>query len=360
MTVSSTGGASLGNNGISIGGADASAFLQTNNCTTIAAGESCAVNVTYAPSDAGSQAATLTVDSTDPENASVDIPLSGTSVLEPTAEISVDPKEVKFGTIQVGTSADTAVTVSNLGDVALGVTSVTITGANSGDFMQSNDCTTLASDATCNVNVTYTASVAEASSATLVIESDDPDAGTVEVPLTGQGDDGSSGTLDLLLNLQGSTVINRSDSTLPLEGTIDTELNLATGMFTGDLNLQPTQSSFKISRFFRNLKATAKVMFESVDETTGTLIDGKLSATSTVVIKVPRVTINLFGFNFPIGGGSNCQTMDPVNITLQSPEGEQFSPSSGGQVEGVYNLPPLEHCGGLTDVLNLFLAEVGS
>ncbi|HTN34982.1 MAG TPA: hypothetical protein VL091_13320, partial [Marinobacter sp.] len=56
-----------------------------------------------------------------------------------------------------------------------------------------------------------------------------------------------------------------------------------------------------------------------------------------------------------IGGGSQCQTIEPVDITLTSPDGKNFSPASGGEVSGVYTLPPLHNCGLLTDVLNLFM-----
>jgi len=90
--------------------------------------------------------------------------------------------------------------------------------------------------------------------------------------------------------------------------------------------------------------------------TTGTLIDGNLTANSSLYVEVPKVTVRLFGLKIPVGGGQDCRTADPVNIELASVEGTNFSLSEGGDVTGNYTLPPLQNCGPLTDVLNQFLA----
>lgn len=359
VTVSNTGGADLGINNISLGGTNPAAFMQSNNCTTVAPGESCSVDLTYYADGDGEQTATLTVDSTDPENPSVELQLTGTSYTVATPNISTSPEEVSFGAVQVGTTAEQTVTVSNTGAAALNIAAININGATS-EFMQTNDCAMVDPDASCTVTVTYTPAAAEAASAELVIESDDPDTASLTVPLSGEGDDGSSGTVDFLLDIDGSTYIKASDSTLPINGTIDAVLELATGMYTADLNIEPTQGSFRVIKFFKRLKATANVEFEPVEQTTGTLIDGTLTAESKLVVKVPKVTINLFGFKLPIGGGDQCQTIEPVTINMQSPEGETFKPLEGGNLTGTYALPPLENCGGLTDILNLFLAGDGN
>ncbi|WP_227545919.1 choice-of-anchor D domain-containing protein [Marinobacter fonticola] len=359
VTISNTGGAELGINNITLGGTNPAAFMLTNDCTTVAVGESCSVDLTYYADGDGEQVATLTVDSTDPENPSVALQLTGTSYSVATPNIAASPEDVSFGAVQVGTTAERTVTVSNTGAAALNIAAININGATS-EFMQTNDCATVAPDASCAVTVTYTPASAQAGNADLVIESDDPDSASLTVPLNGEGDDGSSGTVDFLLDIDGSTYIKASDSTLPINGTIDAVLELATGMYTADLNIEPTQGSFRVIKFFKRLKATANVEFEAVEQTTGTLVDGTLTAKSKLIVKVPKVTINLFGFKLPIGGGDRCQTIDPVTIDMQSPEGETFKPLEGGNLSGTYALPPLENCGGLTDILNLFLAGDGN
>jgi hypothetical protein len=47
---------------------------------------------------------------------------------------------LQFGTITVGHSATKDVTLTNVGPTALDITSISITGQNSGDYTESNDC----------------------------------------------------------------------------------------------------------------------------------------------------------------------------------------------------------------------------
>lgn len=356
VTISNTGQAELGINNISLGGADAAAFTQTNSCTTVAAGESCDVTVTYIPDGEGDQSATLTIESGDTENPVVDVPLTGTSVIAPVPEITVTPEDVSFGSVTLGETATAQVTIANEGNASLMINAIEIAGANSSDFTQTNDCTTVAQDASCTVEISFMPSAAGGRSATLNIASDDPETPEVAVALSGQGNDGSGEVLEVLLDLEGQTDIKASGSSLPLSGSIATQLELATGMFEADLALDPTQGQFKIPLLFSRLTANANVEFEQADITTGTLINGNLTANSSLYVKVPKVTVRLFGLRIPVGGGPDCRTGEPVGIEMASVEGTNFSLSEGGDVTGNYDLPPLENCGPLTDVLNQFLA----
>lgn len=360
VTITNTGGAILAINGISLDGADASAFMQTNSCTTLAAGASCDVDVTYFPSGEGIQSASLTIQSDDPENPTVSVSLTGTSVLEPEPELSLSKGSLDFGTVTVGNTVTRDLTISNIGDAALYINGVSLSGANAGDFFQTHDCAMLTTDQACTVSVSYTASAEGTVSAELVIESDDPDAETVSVPLSGKGDSGSGGTVDFLLDLKGSTLIAANGSSLPLKGTIDSVLELATGMFTADLAIEPTSGSFRVIKLFKRLKAYADVEFEQVGQTTGVLAGNQLSSESQMYVKVTEVTTKLFGFELRLGGGDECRTIDPVTISMKTPEGESFAPLTGGNLTGTYDLPPLENCGALTDILNLFLAGSGN
>ena len=134
----------------------------------------------------------------------------------------------------------------------------------------------------------------------------------------------------------------------------------ASGTFEADLNVEPTVGNFSIKLLFSRLKATANVEFEQSEMTTGNLVNGKLTANSHLYVKVPKVQLKLFGIPIRVGGGSQCQTIEPVDITLTSVEGSNFSPATGGDVSGVYDLPPLENCGLLTSVLNQFLTGSGN
>src|SRR5207249_3349017 len=67
-------------------------------------------------------------------------------------------------------SAAQAVTLSNTGSAALSITSIAITGTNSGDFRQTNNCgSSLAAGSSCAINVTFTPAATGTRSATLTV-----------------------------------------------------------------------------------------------------------------------------------------------------------------------------------------------
>ncbi|HAC28098.1 MAG TPA: hypothetical protein DCF82_09825, partial [Marinobacter hydrocarbonoclasticus] len=353
VTITNTGNTGLGLNNIFVDGTDADVFTVTNQCgSSLAPEASCAVDVTFAPSTEGTRNATLTIESTDPENESVSVPLSGKGTLAPTPEISVTPESVDLGRVLSGTSATAQVAVDNNGNAALQIDSITLTGANAADFIQTNDCTTVAAGESCTVDLNYTAGAPGVSNATLVVRSNDPETEETSVSVTAESYEEPTGgsELELLLGLQGSTLINATGGTLPLNGSIATLLDIASGTFEADLEVLPTSGNFSIKLLFSKINAAANVEFEQAEVTTGTLVNGKLTANSKLYVKVPKVAIKLGWLPVRIGGGSECQTREPINIELKSVEGSNFSPATGGEVSGVYELGALENCGLLTSL----------
>lgn len=363
VTITNTGNTGLGLNNIFVDGTDADVFTVTNQCgSSLAPEASCAVDVTFAPSTEGTRNATLTIESTDPENESVSVPLSGKGTLAPTPEISVTPESVDLGRVLSGTSATAQVAVDNNGNAALQIDSITLTGANAADFIQTNDCTTVAAGESCTVDLNYTAGAPGVSNATLVVRSNDPETAETSVSVTAESYEEPTGgsELELLLGLQGSTLINATGGTLPLNGSIATLLDIASGTFEADLEVLPTSGNFSIKLLFSKINAAANVEFEQAEVTTGTLVNGKLTANSKLYVKVPKVAIKLGWLPVRIGGGSECQTREPINIELKSVEGSNFSPATGGEVSGVYELGALENCGLLTSLLNQFMTGPGN
>ncbi|ABM19239.1 choice-of-anchor D domain-containing protein [Marinobacter nauticus] len=363
VTITNTGNTGLGLSNIFIDGTDADVFTVTNQCgSSLAPEASCAVDVTFAPSTEGTRNATLTIESTDPENESVSVPLSGKGTLAPTPEISVTPESVDLGRVLSGTSATAQVTVDNNGNAALQIDSITLTGANAADFIQTNDCTTVAAGESCTIDLNYTAGAPGVSNATLVVRSNDPETAETSVSVTAESYEEPTGgsELELLLGLQGSTLINATGGTLPLNGSIATLLDIASGTFEADLEVLPTSGNFSIKLLFSKINAAANVEFEQAEVTTGTLVNGKLTANSKLYVKVPKVAIKLGWLPVRIGGGSECQTREPINIELKSVEGSNFSPATGGEVSGVYELGALENCGLLTSLLNQFMTGPGN
>ena len=74
--------------------------------------------VTWTPYAAGEMADTLLIDSDDPDEARVEVPLSGSV---PHGEIAIDPETWDFGTLAVGATDTVMITVSNVGDGPLTV-----------------------------------------------------------------------------------------------------------------------------------------------------------------------------------------------------------------------------------------------
>ncbi len=153
VTLSNTGTAVLTISKITITGTDPLDYLESNNCgATVAVGSSCTFSVVFRPKARGSRPAALSVFDNatgSPQN----VTLSGTGTV-----VSLSASSINFGTETVGkTSAPNTLTLTNTAQTTLSVQSITITGANSGDFAQTNTCgSAVAGGATCTISVTFT------------------------------------------------------------------------------------------------------------------------------------------------------------------------------------------------------------
>ncbi len=191
VTVSNTGTAALALSGISTGSSE---FVATGGtCTStssIAAAGSCTVILTFTPSAAGARSATLTV-SHNATPASSTLGLSGTGVaVVVTAPVAqVGPASLSFGSATVGTAASPAqtVTVSNTGTAPLvlsGISTASTEFAVSGGTCSASG--SIAPNANCTINLTFTPSAAGARSATLTVSHNATPASSA-VALSGTG-----------------------------------------------------------------------------------------------------------------------------------------------------------------------------
>jgi hypothetical protein len=125
--------------GIIIAGADAADFSETNNCgNSVPAGGSCAITITFTPQAQGIRTATMQISDADPSSPqSVTLKGTGEHAL---AQVTISPSSVMFGSqIFNTTSAPQTVTLTNIGPVAYVINSITITGHQASDFVQSNN-----------------------------------------------------------------------------------------------------------------------------------------------------------------------------------------------------------------------------
>jgi len=156
VTLTNSGTATLNITAIAITGANATDFAQTHTCgATLAVAASCTFSVTFKPAATGTRSASISV--TDNSGGSPQlVPLTGVGT---TAKLS--PTSVSFGSVTVGTTSTVhTITLANIGTSAFSITSITITGTNAGDFLQSHSCgTSLAAGATCTISVQFKATV---------------------------------------------------------------------------------------------------------------------------------------------------------------------------------------------------------
>lgn len=169
-TLTNNGNASLSITSIAVTGANAGDFSQTNNCgTSVAAGASCAINVTFKPTASGARSAAITI-TDNAGNSPQSVGLSGTGATSaPNATPS--PSALSFASQGAGTtSAAQTFTPANNGNAALSITSIAVTGANNGDFSQTNNCgSSVAASANCSISVTFKPTAAGTRTASVTI-----------------------------------------------------------------------------------------------------------------------------------------------------------------------------------------------
>ncbi|MEV6740628.1 discoidin domain-containing protein [Streptomyces sp. NPDC051104] len=181
VTVSNPTGSSASVSSISTSGD----FAQTNNCgSSIAANGSCTVSVTFSPTATGTRTGTLTIDAGGTTNT---VSLSGTGTAAGPV-LKADPANLSFPGTVVGSSATAkTVTVTNTGTTTAAVSSVAATG----DFSQTNNCSTVAVGASCTVSVTFKPTAPGSRTGTLTVSSN-ANNNPLTVALVGSGIDSST------------------------------------------------------------------------------------------------------------------------------------------------------------------------
>ena len=160
-------------------------YSQTNNCGTgIAAGASCSIGVTFTPTATGSVRGTITITDSASGGAQV-VPLLGTGIA---ASVTFLPASLTFANQTVGTSSPASVvTLSNNGTAALSITSISIAGANTSDYSQTNNCaSSIAVGASCSISATFTPTGSGVRTASISV-ADSATGSPQIVPLTGTG-----------------------------------------------------------------------------------------------------------------------------------------------------------------------------
>jgi hypothetical protein len=131
------------------------AFAQTNNCgSTVNAGSSCTLNVTFKPTKSGSITGALSITDNAPLSPHT-VSLRGTGT-----DVQFTPTSFNFGDQPVGTeSLPKKFTLTNKGTVAVSISKISLTGTDATDFGETNTCgKSIAAGESCFITVTFTPS----------------------------------------------------------------------------------------------------------------------------------------------------------------------------------------------------------
>src|SRR5207247_2503460 len=152
VTLKNTGTAILTISSIAITGTNAGNFAQTHTCgSSLAAGASCGISVTFRPTASGTRTAAVSI-SDNAAGSPQKVPLSGIGT---TAKLS--PVSLSFSTQAIGTTSPVkTMTLTNVGTTSLTITSIAVTGTNVWYFAQTHTCgSSLAAGASCSISFKF-------------------------------------------------------------------------------------------------------------------------------------------------------------------------------------------------------------
>jgi sugar lactone lactonase YvrE len=306
-TLTNTGTAALAIGSISIGGANASSFAQTNACgTSLAAGASCAISVNFTGTAVGSYAATLTV-ADNSATATQTAALSATVTAAPVPVAALAPAALSFTSVAGSVPAVQVATLTNSGNAALAIGSISIGGANASSFTQTNTCgASLAAGANCAISVTFTGTAVGSYAATLTVADNSatptqtaalsatvtaapaPAAALAPASLTYSATAGStSAAQTATLTNSGTAVLNISGITLA--GANPTEFSISAN--TCEVTLAAGASCTISVTFTPEAAGSFSAAISVADDAPGSPQSSALSGTGTAAPTAPDFTV---------------------------------------------------------------------
>jgi hypothetical protein len=174
---------------VAFSGTNATDFAETDNCVgSVAAGASCFIDVSFTPAAAGSRMGTLTI-ANNLSGSPLTVPLTGTGIAA-TRIVSLSASSLTFTNQMVGlTSSAQGLTLSNTGNSALTLTGLAFSGTNASEFAETDNCGgSVATGASCTINVTFSPTATGTRTAALNIMDDATSPSSPQtVALTGTG-----------------------------------------------------------------------------------------------------------------------------------------------------------------------------
>ena len=192
VQLSNTGSTGLNLTSIAVTGSNEADFgiatTGANPCPmpngTVVSGTSCTIGVFFTPHTGGAKSASLSF-TDDASGSPQSVSLSGTATA-PSLQIS--PASLSFNSQSEGiTGPPQVVTITNAGTTPLAINSITVAGANSGDFTETNNCPpSIGGSLNCVVNVSFKPTATGSRTASLTI-ADNASGSPQAISLAGTG-----------------------------------------------------------------------------------------------------------------------------------------------------------------------------
>jgi hypothetical protein len=287
-------------------------FIETDNCgTSLPKGSSCTINVTFKPTASGTRNGSLKLTDGATNSPQV-ISLTGTGGA-PTADLTA--ASLAFSTTQLvgATSAAQSVTLTNNGTVPLAMASIQVTGTNTGDFGETDNCgTSVAAGGTCTISVTFKPATTGAKTASITITDN---AGAVAgskqaISLTGTGvapavNLGGTTSLTFATQLVGSL---SAAQTVTLTNSGTAQLNIASIAASGDFAKANTSTCV-----VGPLPASANC---TIDVTFTPTLTGARNGTLTITDDANNVPGSIQTVSLTGTGGTPTATLSGASLTF--------------------------------------------
>lgn len=274
FTVANTGNMPLTVTGVALTGTDYA--LSANTCpTALAVGASCTATVTFAPLNAATAPATLTVSIQGLADKSSAI--TGVGQANPSFTSSVS--SLNFSNVAVGSNAFQSTLIQNTGNVPLSLSSVTVVGAS---YSASHDCgASLPVASSCTINTTFTPTTNGTSTGTLTVTYAGLTAKGVSLTGVGLSDNLSVNTASQSF---GTVLVGSSGA---LTYTLTNGGNVAAPLNYSALPATVTRSGTCAASLATSASCTVILTYTPTD---GTALSGSLTVSSTNTSKTLSFT----------------------------------------------------------------------
>lgn len=261
-------------------------FILTSGSSCLAsATQACTLGIAFDPQATGVINEVATVKDLD-SGLSGSLSLSGSAGA---AGISLSPASITFAAITPGTnSAPTPIVVTNTGTLPLTISGITMVGAVSGNFTETNNCTSVPANGTCTIDVTFSPSVLGTQSASVQIVSNAASSPNL-IPASGSTLGTMSSITASLSTMHWNVAGTLQDLTLSNPGTLPvtiTSLQTGTSNFsvigTGCRTVIPAQSTCTVTVQSTGLEISEGTPYTYTD--TLTIVDDAANSPQTVAL----------------------------------------------------------------------------